>query len=170
MDSKCKIVQRQIGGSRAGEFGSEIHEHLKYCKDCDQYAQDIIRLEKVFKNDAISMVQPHQQIWKKSKWSLMTIAAIMIIFLPNPFQQKSRFQLAGKSGNDVIISSDFKQNSQFSIDTIYYDLAQININLALENNDIWEQLDDMEWPFDAYSQSMDVIQQWEFDELELSKT
>ena len=100
----------------------------------------------------------------------MTIAAIMIIFLPNPFQQKSRFQLAGKSGNDVIISSDFKQNSQFSIDTIYYDLAQININLALENNDIWEQLDDMEWPFDAYSQSMDVIQQWEFDELELSKT
>ena len=116
------------------------------------------------------MVQPHQQIWKKSKWSLMTIAAIMIIFVPNPFQQKSRFQLVGTSGNEVIISSEYKHNSEFSIDTIYYDLAQININLALENDDIWEQLDEMEWSFDAYSQSMDVIQEWEFDELELSKT
>lgn len=170
MDSKCKIIQREIGGSRVGDFDSGIYEHLKYCKDCDKYAQDIVRLEKLFKTDAVSMVQPHQQIWKKSKWSLMTIAAIMIIFVPNPFQQKSRFQLVGTSGNEVIISSEYKHNSEFSIDTIYYDLAQININLALENDDIWEQLDEMEWSFDAYSQSMDVIQEWEFDELELSKT
>lgn len=169
MDSKCDIVQEQIGGSVDGEFSSDIYEHLKSCKGCDKYLQDIVRLEKIFKTDALDIVQPHEQIWQKSKWSIIAIAAIMIIFVPNPFQKKSSFHLAGNSGNSVMISSETQPNILAEVESIYSDLAQVDANLARENN-IWEQLDDVDWQFDAYSQSMEAIQEWELDDLELLKT
>ena len=53
MGQSCEDIKEEIGQSIAGELSSGVHEHIKSCKDCDNYAQKIIRLEKVFRDEGV---------------------------------------------------------------------------------------------------------------------
>ena len=75
MGQSCENIKEEIGQSIAGELSVTVHEHIKSCKDCDNYAQKIIRLEKVFRNEGVFTEPAGQSSARSFKWFVMSVAA-----------------------------------------------------------------------------------------------
>ena len=163
MGQSCEDIQEEIGQSIAGELSVRVHRHIKGCKDCDNYAQKIIRLEKVFKEDGIFVEPAGQSSARTFKWIAMSVSACIILLLPDTYKIDLGFDKQQK-----LLHTNNKVNQEISNSTgiLEEQLNQYVINWSKTEQELWDQIGEIAWNFDDYSQSMEVINQWQLDQLD----
>ena len=167
MGQSCENIKEEIGQSIAGELSVTVHEHIKSCKDCDNYAQKIIRLEKVFRNEGVFTEPAGQSSARTFKWFVMSVAACIILLLPDTY--KIDFGLDGRKD---LVHTNYAVNgeSNASNETRETELNKYVNNWSDTEQDLWEQIGEAGSDLDAYTQSMEVINQWQIDYLDMEES
>lgn len=170
MNIECEAIQENIGQSLAGEFDPEIHAHLKMCRNCDKYAQDILRLEQLFRKEALRTERSGERTWRKVKWTSMALAAILILILPEPSKNDLDISRSSFTKPTTLVATDFTETASMVMNEMYEELANMDLDLSDRKADIWDQLDGEEWSWDSFSESMEILREWQTNELELQKS
>ena len=167
MGQSCEDIKEEIGQSIAGELSSGVHEHIKSCKDCDNYAQKIIRLEKVFRDEGVFNEPAGQSSARIFKWIAMSVGACIILLLPDTY----KIDLGLDARKDLAhINYDVSAGSNASNETRENELNQYVNNWSDTELDLWDQIGEIGLGFDDYSQSMEVINQWQIDHLDMEES
>ena len=163
MVQSCENIREEIGQSVAGEFSIKVHQHIKDCKECDNYAQKIIRLERVFKEEGLITELAGKSTTRKLKWMLMSVAACIILLLPDG----DKFDLESQVDEELLPKKNIAfQQVDTSAEIIQEDnLSQYVRNWSEAEQALWEQIGEMDWTDDEYTESMEVINQWQIDQI-----
>ena len=166
MSRPCKNIQDEIGQSVAGDLSVEVHKHLKECSECDDYAQNIIRLERMFKEEGLVSEIAGQSSARKLKWLAMSVGACIILLLPDTYKLDSGLYLQEQAGQSKVVTTQFD-------DSVHTREGQLDkyVNTWLRSEqDLWEQIGEMEWALDEYSESMEIISNWQVEHLEMQES
>lgn len=167
MGQSCEDIREEIGQSIAGELSIRVHEHIKSCKDCDNYAQKIIRLEKVFRDEGVFTEPAGQSSARAFKWFVMSVAACLILLLPDTYKID-----LGLDGSKNLVHTNYAVNieSNVSNETRETELNKYVNNWSDIEQDLWEQIGEAGSDLDSYTESMEVINQWQIDHLDMEES
>ncbi len=162
MSQLCENIREEIGQSVAGELSIKVHQHIKDCKECDNYAQKIIRLEMVFKEEGLITELAGKSSTRKLKWMLMSVAACIILLLPD----RDKYDLESQVYEELLPNKNIAfEQVDTSAGTQEENLSQYVRNWSEVEQALWEQIGEMDWIDDEYTESMEVINQWQIDQI-----
>tara|TARA_Y100000589_G_C26690895_1_gene441761 strand:+ start:54 stop:554 length:501 start_codon:yes stop_codon:yes gene_type:complete len=166
MSRPCKDIQEEIGQSVAGDLSVEVHKHLKDCSECDDYAQKIIRLERIFKEEGLVSELVGQSSTRKLKWLVMSAGACIILLLPDTYKLDSGLYLQEQSRQSKFVTTQSNNSADIREDQ----LDQYVSTWLQSEQDLWEQIGEMDWALDEYYESMEIISQWQVEHLEMQES
>ncbi len=167
MAKSCEDIQEEIGQSISGELSVRVHKHIKVCKECDNYAQKIIRLEKIYKEEGSFTEPAGQPSARLLKWVAMSVGACIILLLPDTYKIDLGFESQPEMLKTKYTAS---RDTSISPKILEDQLNQYISNWSQVEEDFWEQIGEEGWYFDDYSKSMEVISQWQIDNLDVEES
>ena len=97
----------------------------------------------------------------------MSVGACIILLLPDTY----KIDLGLDARKDLVhINYDVSADSNASNETRENELNQYVNNWSDTELDLWDQIGEIGLGFDDYSQSMEVINQWQIDHLDMEES